>query len=78
LIVADKEKQHWPRDWKRDPLPDPPLTKEQLRKLVVWMEALCAWGAHARNDLIRLEEAVGISAGDPGDPPPPPWMTNSG
>jgi len=47
--MADKQKQHWPADWKRDPLPDPPLTKEQLRKLVVWMEALCEWGAHVRN-----------------------------
>jgi hypothetical protein len=75
--MEDKRKQHWPPDWTRERLPDP-LTKEQLRRLVFWMEAMCEWGAHVRDDLIRLEGRTGMTTGDPGDPPPPPWFPNGG
>jgi hypothetical protein len=37
-----------------------------------WMRDLKKWGEVVRDDIIRLEGAVGLPAGDTGDPPPAP------
>ena len=37
-----------------------------------WMRDLKAWGEEVRDDIIRLECAVGTQHGDPGAPPPAP------
>ena len=71
--MSNTRKQHWPRGWKPTKLPDK-MTKNDYEKLVEWMEGVCEWGEHLRDDLIRLEGSLGMSVGDPGDPPPPPWF----
>lgn len=40
--------------------------------LAAWMRDMKAWGENVRDDIIRLEAAVGAAPGDPGDPPPAP------
>jgi hypothetical protein len=46
---------------------------EQLFGFVAsWMRDLRAWGEDVRDDIIRVEGAVGLSTGDTGDPPPAP------
>ena len=40
--------------------------------LAAWMRDLKTWGQDVRDDIIRLETAVGVASGDPGDPPPAP------
>lgn len=37
-----------------------------------WMRDMKAWGEDVRDDIIRLETAVHVAPGDPGDPPPAP------
>lgn len=37
-----------------------------------WIQDMAAWAQDVRDDLLRMEGAVGFAAGDPGDPPPPP------
>jgi len=37
-----------------------------------WMRDLRSWGEDVRDDIIRVEGAVGLSTGDTGDPPPAP------
>ncbi len=37
-----------------------------------WMRDMKAWGEDVRDDIIRLESAVGVAPGEPGDPPPAP------
>ena len=76
--MAAGRKQHWPKGWKPSKMPDT-LKKEDIRKLTVWMTAVCEWGEHLRDDLIRVESGQGQAGGDPGDPPPPPWwLENDG
>ncbi len=40
--------------------------------IAAWMRDLRAWGQDVRDDIIRLESAVGVAPGEPGDPPPAP------
>ena len=40
--------------------------------LAAWMRDMKTWGQDVRDDIIRLEAAVGVARGDPGDPPPAP------
>jgi hypothetical protein len=40
--------------------------------LSAWMRDLKAWGEDVRDDIIRVETAVHVAPGDPGDPPPAP------
>ena len=40
--------------------------------LHAWMQDVKTWGEVVRDDIIRLEGAVGLSTGDTGDPPPAP------
>ncbi|HEU5262022.1 MAG TPA: hypothetical protein VFU41_11440 [Gemmatimonadales bacterium] len=40
--------------------------------LAAWMRDTKAWGENVRDDIIRLEAAVGAAPGEPGDPPPAP------
>lgn len=40
--------------------------------LKAWMRDMKAWGEEVRDDIIRLEAALGVATGDPGDPPPAP------
>lgn len=45
----------------------------QLKEcLEAWMRDMKAWGGDVRDDIIRLEAAVGAAPGEPGDPPPAP------
>jgi hypothetical protein len=37
-----------------------------------WMRDIKKWGEVVRDDIIRLEGAVGLATGDTGDPPPAP------
>ncbi|MCI0436704.1 MAG: hypothetical protein L0271_24155 [Gemmatimonadetes bacterium] len=46
------------------------INAERLR---AWMCDMVRWGERVRADIIRLEAPAKIPAGDPGDPPPPPW-----
>jgi hypothetical protein len=46
-----------------------PALKECLS---AWMQDMKTWGEVVRDDIIRLEGAVGLSTGDTGDPPPAP------
>ncbi len=71
--MASKRKQHWPEDWKQYKVPAT-LKREDVQHLLAWMKSMCEWGEHVRDDLIRLEGSLGIAAGDPGDPPVPPWL----
>ena len=46
---------------------------DALKKcLFAWMQDVKTWGEVVRDDIIRLEGAVGLSTGDTGDPPPAP------
>ena len=45
---------------------------ELKRCLFAWMQDVKCWGEVVRDDMIRLEGAVGLSTGDTGDPPPAP------
>jgi len=36
------------------------------------MRDMKSWGCDVRDDIIRLEAAVGAAPGEPGDPPPAP------
>lgn len=48
-------------------------TVEDLKSfMAAWMRDLKAWGGDVRDDIIRLEAAVGAAPGEPGDPPPAP------
>jgi len=40
--------------------------------LAAWMRDMKSWGEDVRDDIIRLESAVGAAPGEPGDPPPAP------
>lgn len=46
---------------------------DDLKAIVKWLYMHARdhnkWGKRVRGDIIRLEEAAGISQGDPGDPP---------
>jgi hypothetical protein len=52
--------------------PTKPREKEFHEFLAAWMRDLRGWGERVRDDMIRLEGAVGLSTGDTGDPPPAP------
>ncbi len=71
--MARHRTEHWPEGWTPYVLPAT-LKKRDLESLVDWMTAMCDWGQRLRDDLIRLEGGLGIATGDPGDPPPPPWI----
>lgn len=73
--MSSHRKKHWPSDWKTEKLPKSP-TQRELKRLAQWMKAMTDWGQNLRDDLIRLEGGLGLSTGDPGDPPPPPWGDN--
>jgi len=49
------------------------VSKKKLKPLVKWMyqwtRDMHTWGECVRDDIIRLEAAVGLPPGDPGDPP---------
>lgn len=48
-------------------------TVDQLKEFMgAWMRDMKAWGSDVRDDIIRLEAAVGAAPGEPGDPPPAP------
>lgn len=49
------------------------FTKTDFNHLVAWTEGMFRWGQNVRQDIIELERQLGISQGDPDDPPPPPW-----
>ncbi len=50
-----------------------PKDPAQLKKcLAEWMRDMKAWGSRVRDDVIRLEGAVRLAPGEPGDPPPAP------
>lgn len=57
----------------KDPTAGIVLTVDQFNHLVEWTQCLYEWGQRVREDIRRLEKATGLSAGDPGDPPLPPW-----
>ena len=40
--------------------------------LAAWMRDMKAWGQDVRDDILRLEAAVGAATGEVGDPPPSP------
>ena len=45
----------------------------RLKKLLfLWMQDVKSWGEVVRDDIVRIEGAVGLSTGDTGDPPPAP------
>lgn len=46
--------------------------KPDFELLKAWMRDMKAWGEEVRDDIIRLEAALGVATGDPGDPPPAP------
>lgn len=73
--MPNKRKKHWPDGWSTQGIPDN-LTKAEIKRLVKWMRCVVEWGEDLRDDLIRLEGKLGISVGDPGDPPPPPWSND--
>ena len=51
----------------------PKIPDANLRiTLAKWMRDMKLWGQEVRDDIIRLEAAVGVATGDPGDPPPAP------
>ena len=43
---------------------------KKLDHLAAWVRDMIAWAQDVRDDIIRIEAAVGLG-GDPGDPPPP-------
>lgn len=50
-----------------------PATNKRLHGyLAAWMRDMKAWGENVRDDIIRLEAAVRMAPGEPGDPPPAP------
>ena len=57
-------------------LKDPKFDQNEQKKfyefLAAWMNDLRGWGQRVRDDIIRLEAAVGAAPGDTGDPPPAP------
>ena len=55
------------QDW--DSIRDVPQLKKCLH---AWMQDVKTWGEVVRDDIIRIEGAVGLSTGDTGDPPPAP------
>ena len=42
---------------------------ETLDTLKDWAHLMTKWAKDARDDIIRLEAAMGMPPGDPGDPP---------
>jgi len=70
--MSSHRKKHWPDNWKTEGIPKQ-LTQAEIKRLARWMRSVAEWGENLRDDLIRLEGSLGISVGDPGDPPPPPW-----
>lgn len=66
-------KKHW-GEWNPPKRHAPELLeKEDVKRLLNWMDSMVEWGKNVRDDIIRLESSTGIAAGDPGDPPPTPW-----
>ena len=49
--------------------------KQLVKQLAAWMRDMRAWGELVRDDIIRMESALGLAPGDPGDPPPAPRRT---
>jgi hypothetical protein len=70
-------KKHWPDPWvppkHQFPVALDENNKEELKRLLGWMDSMVEWGKNVRDDIIRLESNLGAAAGDPGDPPPTPW-----
>ena len=52
---------------------DQQISKEMIEAIVNWGRDMDRWGQTVRDDIVRLEAALGLAPGDPGDPPPPPW-----
>lgn len=38
-----------------------------------WAQDMTGWAKAVRDDLLRIENKLGLPHGDPGDPPPVPW-----
>ena len=52
--------------------PVPPRFQRASKNTWLWMKEMEAWGKRVRADIIRVEAALRLPPGDPGDPPPPP------
>ena len=70
--MAKYREKHTPAAWTKVDNPGK-MDKPEINTLIEWMESMVEWGKNIRDDIIRLEGALGVSAGDPGDPPPSPW-----
>ncbi len=44
-----------------------------MREAQIWMRDLVKWCEQVRRDILRLEGAVHLPKGDPGQPPEEPW-----
>lgn len=75
--TRDYRKKHWPDPWvppkHKFPLALDKANKDELKRLLEWMDSMVEWGKNVRDDIIRLESRLGGAPGDPGDPPPTPW-----
>jgi hypothetical protein len=38
-----------------------------------WAQDMTAWAKAVREDILAIEDHLGMPKGDPGDPPPVPW-----
>lgn len=78
-MPKDQRGKHWKAtaktvDVKTSAIPGGSVpSKEAIEELIDWLESIVEWGKNVRDDIVRLEGAMGIGAGDPGDPPPSPW-----
>ena len=52
---------------------DHPALKQSLEMINRWAQDMTAWAKAAREDILRIEDHLGLPHGDPGDPPPVPW-----
>ena len=75
--MAEKQAMNRRRHYEEYEYKGQALTKDNVPELLAaWMRDMKAWGQEVRDDIIRLESAVGAAAGDPGDPPPAPRGKN--
>jgi hypothetical protein len=63
------ESEDFVKGWDKNP---PKSIETLVAGLAAWMRDLKSWGEDVRDDIIRLESAVGAAPGEPGDPPPAP------
>jgi hypothetical protein len=57
----------------RDPPKEVGMPDEHFNHFVRWTECLVEWCERVREDILRIEEQLGMEQGDPGPPPRPPW-----